>query len=207
MGAVQLRGVSLGFGGVVLLRDWSADFPPGLTLLVGDDGAGKTSVLRLLAGQLAPQAGSVRWQGAEMAQAPAALRAQVFWRDTREDWPEITPLQWGAQCAGQHAGWSEPQWQAHLQGFGLVEHQDKEMFRLSTGSRRKALLAAALASGAALTLIDEPQAALDKASVRYLAQALAASAQLQSQRIVVVAHYDQWAGVPWGQQLVLPGAE
>ena len=63
--------------------------------------------------------------------------------------------------------------------------------------------AGALASGAALTLIDEPVAGLDKPSVQYLQQALAAVAT-QQDRAVVVAHYDALVGVPWQATIALP---
>ena len=62
---------------------------------------------------------------------------------------------------------------------------------------RKVLMAGALASGAPLTLIDEPVAGLDKPSIQYLARALT-SVAAQPGRLVVVAHYETLAGVPWG---------
>ena len=58
-------------------------------------------------------------------------------------------------------------------------------------------MAGALASGAPLTLIDEPVAGLDKPSFQYLARALT-SVAAQPGRLVVVAHYEKLAGVPWG---------
>ena len=57
-------------------------------------------------------------------------------------------------------------------------------------------MAAGLASGAPLTLIDEPVAGLDNASLRYLGQAIAAAAA-QPGRAIVVAHYEPLRGVPW----------
>ena len=74
---------------------------------------------------------------------------------------------------------------------------------LSTGTRRKLLMAAALASGAQLTLIDEPVAGLDRASIRYLCQALADTAQAPD-RALVVAHYEALDGVPWRAVIELP---
>ena len=53
-------------------------------------------------------------------------------------------------------------------GFGLDPHIDKPMHMLSAGSKRKAWLSAAFAAGAVLTLIDEPFAALDMGSIRFL---------------------------------------
>ena len=77
---------------------------------------------------------------------------------------------------------------------------------LSTGTRRKAWLAAALASGAPLTLIDEPLAGLDIASARYLSAAIADAAQ-QPDRVIVVAHDVPLVDVSWTAQLALPDAK
>lgn len=66
-------------------------------------------------------------------------------------------------------------------------------------------MAGAFASGAPLTLIDEPVAGLDKPSVAYLTQLLARLAS-QTTRIVVVAHHEALADVPWGQVVDLPTA-
>ena len=66
-------------------------------------------------------------------------------------------------------------------------------------------MAAALASGAALTLIDEPIAGLDRPSIAYLQQALASAAQSSAPpSAIVVAHYEALDGVPWQQVLELP---
>ena len=70
-------------------------------------------------------------------------------------------------------------------------------YQLSSGSQRKVLLAAALANGAVLTLLDEPLAALDKPSISYLLQALEAEARAPMLgRAVLVAHYDALGDLP-----------
>ena len=91
-----------------------------------------------------------------------------------------------------------------VEGFELAPHLAKPLYMLSTGSKRKVLMAAALASGAPLTLIDEPVAGLDHGSVRYLCQALAATSAAQPGRAIVVAHYEALAGVPWRDVIELP---
>ena len=66
------------------------------------------------------------------------------------------------------------------------------------------LLRKELASGAPLTLIDDPIAGLDKPSVTYLAQALNSCAD-QPERAVVVAHYAPLPGVRWAHRVDLAG--
>ena len=78
------------------------------------------------------------------------------------------------------------------------------MYQLSSGSQRKVILAAALASGAALTLMDEPLAALDRASIAYVQHALSALAAAPNGRVLLVAHYETLPGVACAAVLDLP---
>ncbi len=204
---LEARSVDLAVGGRPILRGWSAAVSAGLVLVLGDEGAGKTSVLRLLAGETAPGAGSLHLNGA--VHGTAAYGTQVFWHDPRIGAPpDSTPLAWGAQWAERHPRWREDEWLRHLHGFALQPHVDKAMFQLSTGSQRKVLLAAALASGAPLTLIDEPVAALDRPSIAYLCTALAHEGRTPRwpDRAIVLAHYDSLGpNVPWSRTVSLPG--
>jgi energy-coupling factor transporter ATP-binding protein EcfA2 len=72
----------------------------------------------------------------------------------------------------------------------------------STGSKRKVWLIAALASGATLTLLDEPFAALDKASIRSILAQLKEAAQHAS-RAWVVADYEAPPGVAMAHTIYL----
>jgi ABC-type Mn2+/Zn2+ transport system ATPase subunit len=82
-----------------------------------------------------------------------------------------------------------------VEGLYLAPHVDKPMYMLSTGSKRKVYLAAAFASGAALTLLDSPFAALDKPSIGFV-MALLHEAAKHPARAWVVAHYDGLGDVP-----------
>lgn len=197
---LQIQALSLQSPGGAALTDFSADVGPGLTLLIDEEGEIKGPLLRVLAAEQEPISGRVRWRGREVTAWPEQQRAaEVFWRDPRAPWPEVSPLQWREELRARCPGWSEGDWQTHASGLGLDEHLHKEMFRLSTGSQRKVVLAAALASGAPLTLIDEPEAALDWASIRHVRAALSDLAG--SQRTLVVAHYEPIKDVPWAQVL------
>jgi len=171
-----------------------------VALVRGGDGAGKTTLLRLLAGQLAPTQGRLLLQGVDAAAQPEAYRRQVFWIDPRL--PGLpahdgqTPAQWLQSLPAHYPQWSDAALQAHVQGWSLAQHLDKPFHALSSGTQRKIFMAAALASGAPLTLIDEPIAALDKPSIQYLQQALAQCAGAPA-RLVLVAHYESLPGVPW----------
>ena len=204
---VQIDDLHFSYPQRALFQHWSARIPAGAGLVCGGDGSGKTTLLRLLAGALAAQQGRLVLAGTALAQAPEAYRAQVFWHDPRSDALHGTSARdWWASLAAQHPRWQAPALAAHVQGLGLQAHLDKPMYQLSSGSQRKVILAAGLASGAALTLLDEPLAGLDRPSIAYLQQALAdvALAATAQQRAVLVAHYEVLPGVPWAVVLQLP---
>ncbi len=191
--------------GAAVFDGFTAHAAPGATLVRGDEGSGKTTLLRLLAGELQPQGGSMRLNGRPCGDRAAKDSGDVFWADPRAAALDgISPAAWFAALAGRHAGWDAPALQAHVAGFALESHLPKAMAQLSTGTRRKALLAAAFACGAPLVLVDEPVAGLDRPSVLYLQQVLAQRAAQGGPGTVLVAHYDALAGVPWNAVIDLP---
>ncbi len=203
---LRVRGLDFGFSGHCLFQNWNADFPTGLTLVEGGDGAGKTTLLRVLAGDCVPQAGMVTLLGIDSARQAVEYRTQVFWRDPRAPWGEsFTAQAWVDEVAPRYPSWSGQDWQGHVDGFGLAAHLHKPMYQLSTGTQRKVQLAAALSSGAAMTLLDEPLAALDKPSIGHLLQALTAEATHPRGpgRAVIVAHFDALPAVPWHHRISL----
>ncbi len=175
----------------------SAQLLPGVTLVSGGDGRGKTTLLRLLAGELQPTAGRVQYLGA--ASENSARTSSVFWADPRSD--SLDALTVSDYLAEQrrkfsgHATFSDSVLAEMVGGLGLGGHLHKPFFMLSTGSRRKVFLAAALASGAALTLLDEPFAALDAPSIRCVLGALRQVAG-DTARMCVIADYAAPDGVP-----------
>jgi ABC-type multidrug transport system ATPase subunit len=204
---LQVHDLAFAHPGRPLWSGWSQDWRAGVGLVRGGDGSGKTTLLSLLAGQLAPARGRLVLCGTDLAAQPSAYRRQVFWMDPRAPGlpaqAGLTPGQWLQTLPARHPLWSEAALQSHVQGWDLAPHLAKPFHALSTGTQRKCFMAAALASGAPLTLIDEPVAGLDKPSIRYLQQALGALAQARD-RLVLVAHYEALPGVDWGSTVDLP---
>lgn len=193
---LQIDDLHFGYAsGAQVFQGWSARLTPGLTVLCGDESCGKTTLLRLLAGDLKGR-GNIRLGG-----APSAA-GQVFWQDPRAQ-PDATPaIDYLQAQARRWPAWNEAEAQAHIDGLSLREHLGKPLLALSTGSRRKLWLTAALASGAELTLIDEPLSGLDTPSIRYLVGALTQAAT--PSRWLLVAHWEPLPGVPEDRVLMLP---
>ncbi len=181
---LQAHDIGFAHPGHTLFAGLSFAIGPGLTLLRGGDGRGKTTLLRLIAGEIAPTAGRIeRHAAALFFELPA---------DPAHD--EVPVCDWLAARQQRFGGWRADMASELIEGFGLAEHFDKPMYMLSTGSRRKAGLVAAAASQAPLTLVDMPYAALDAPSSRLLTRLLA-DATAQATRAWVIADHEVPAGL------------
>jgi ABC-type multidrug transport system ATPase subunit len=186
---LQLSGVTYGLPERVLFENWSVDIAAGLTLVRGGDGSGKTTLLALLAGDVPPAAGELTLKGVSLATDPEAYCRQVFRVNPRADTHDTMPVErFFSTVAARYPGFSTPDLADLVAGFSLQEHVGKSLYMLSAGTRRKVLLAAALASGAALTLLDEPFAALDRPAINFLHEVLTDAAHHPSRAFVITDH-------------------
>jgi heme exporter protein A len=150
-----LRGERLLFEGLSFRVDAGA----ALTL-EGPNGSGKSSLLRLLAGLLHPYEGEISAPGCSYLGHEVALKPRIRLIDELRHWAILD------------GGLARlPAAMAAMNVSGLAEVPCRH---LSSGQRRRAGLARALASGAPLWLLDEPTAGLDTASAALLADAMAA---------------------------------
>ena len=144
---LQVSGLSFHQPHAQLFTDWSATFPPGLTWVTGEEGTGKTSLLRLLSGDWPVSSGSVRWLEGEAQQA--LVPADVYWVDPAASArDELTVHAFASECQSRYPGWSQTAFKHWVKTLSLSEHVDKFLYMLSTGSKRKVWLAGALAANA-----------------------------------------------------------
>lgn len=186
-----------------LATDWSASIGPGVTLLYGDTGSGKSTLIRVMAGTL-PTVGRLTLAGTRLDHDSDAYRRNVFFCDpATAAFDQVTGRACTALLIDGDARFSQVHWQTLIDGFALAPHIDKPMYMLSTGSKRKVWLAAALASGRPLTLLDEPTGGLDAASTRCLWHTLTAPAA-QPDRAIVIATGELIDQVPLVTAIELP---
>ena len=200
---LQVQGLCFAYPQREVFAGWDGSIPPGVTLLQGEDGCGKTTLLRLLAADLVPQAGELRLRGTSLRLQPEAYRQQVFWADPwLQAFEQHTPADYFALQRKRCADFDPGLLADLVEALRLEPHLGKALYMLSTGSRRKVWLAAAFASGAAVTLLDEPFAALDHASAACVREFLQEAAQHPS-RAWVVAHHAAPGELPLATHLLL----
>ena len=172
--AVDLR---VGYSGSPVCAPVSFSLPAGRILaLVGPNGSGKSTVLRAVLGLLEPISGSVQVLGRAVDERSVAYRAQVASVLDDDAWfPALTVAEHLYLTARGHGvADAEEEVDELLEEFGLVDHSDALPTALSSGQRRRLLLAAGLVRPRSLLVLDEPEQRLDVAMRGHLADRLVA---------------------------------
>jgi ABC-type multidrug transport system ATPase subunit len=174
------------------IHDLSFTWPTGVSWICGDEGKGKTTLLRLLAGVVPPTAGRV-----------VTPQGCVFWVDLQDPAHDTTTVQacW-EMLRTQHPQWDDALLQDLANELDMARHREKQLHMLSAGSRRKVTVIAALASGAIVTLLDQPFVALDMASIGIL-KAFLHEAAAHTSRAWIVADYEAPHDLPLASVLNL----
>jgi ATP-binding cassette subfamily F protein 3 len=167
--ALQADGLAVGYGTKVVATSTHLDLERGSRIAVlGDNGQGKTTVLRTLAGQLAPLGGTFRWaMGLRVG-----LYAQDVYTAFKPDWVVEDHL---FRCAREAPGQNPPRQEVlDLAGALLFRGDDlkKKVAVLSGGERARLCLAGLLLGRFDVLLLDEPTNHLDVETVGALADAL-----------------------------------
>jgi ABC-2 type transport system ATP-binding protein len=174
---VELEGVEKRFRAgkreVRALRGVSLRMRAGLVLgLVGPDGAGKTTLMRLVAGLLAPDAGRVSVLGVDATARPLEVQAALGYMPQRfglyEDLSVQENLDLYADLQGVPAAARAGRYAELMQMTGLGAFTRRLAGRLSGGMKQKLGLACTLVRGPALLVLDEPTVGVDPVSRREL---------------------------------------
>jgi len=169
--ALTCRDVTVSVPGRVLVAGLDAAFRPGhMTAVLGRNGAGKSSLLHVLAGLRSPADGTVEWRGRELQQWPRRELARHvgFLAQASEDPFPGSVLE--TALVGRHPHVGFWQWESEadravarscLEAVDLAGFEAREVETLSGGERRRLAIATALTQQPRVYILDEPVQQLD----------------------------------------------
>ena len=171
--AIVLNQLGMRFGAVSALEGLCGVFPTGqITGLVGPDAAGKTTLIRILAGLMEPSAGSVKLFGASPLEVSAKEPNSIGYMPQRfglyEDLSVLDNLNLHARLRGVEGDERQKLFASLLAFTGLVPFTERLAGKLSGGMKQKLGIACALLGQPRLLLLDEPGVGVDPLSRREL---------------------------------------
>ncbi len=169
--AIRMRGLSVGYDGVPVVRDISLDIEKGeIVTLIGPNGAGKSTLLKGIARQLSPLAGTVEIDGSDLSALSArqiARRMAVVLTDRAR--PELLTCR-DVVAMGRYpytgrfgllSDEDERQVDAAMAAVRALDLSRRDFNAISDGQRQRVLLARALCQQPEIILLDEPTSYLD----------------------------------------------
>jgi heme exporter protein A len=181
-----LRGERLVFGGLSFAAK-SGD----AIMLRGRNGAGKSSLLRLMAGLLAPRSGTLSWNGENIARDRAAHHARIQYLGHQDAIKPVLSVRDNLRLWGQLRGVPDLEQSIDAALHALdIHHLARVTGRyLSSGQKRRTALARILIGKSDIWLLDEPTVGLDRESCAELAK-LIADFRSQGGIVVYSTHVD-----------------
>ena len=189
---VEARNLSRFFGPHVAVDDLSLTIERGETFgLLGANGAGKTTFIRLVTGYLLPTSGSVTVDGISPANTPKAVHQRLgFAAEQPKLYPDLRVRQYLRFAGGVH-GLSGAALaravDATLERFTLTDHANRLIRNLSKGYRQRVSLAQAFLLEPSLLIVDEPTSGLDPLQRADVRDTLAG---LRGHRTVILCTHD-----------------
>lgn len=160
-GVIELKNVTKRFGKQTALSDVSLDVPPGVVFaLLGENGAGKTTAIKLLLGLEEPTAGEARVLGLDGRRDGLEIRRRVGYvpeRPTLYEWMTVAEIGWFA--AGFYGFGYLPRYESLVARYNLPPA--RKIKQLSKGMRAKVALSLALANEPQVLILDEPTSGID----------------------------------------------
>lgn len=190
--AIEARGLTRRFGDRAAVDQLDLSIPTNTTFgLLGANGAGKTTFIRMVTGFLLPSAGTVRVLGHSPVDEAAAVREQLgFVMETSRLYPELR-VQGLLRFAGGARGLRGPELERAvervIERFGLGPMARRLVGHLSKGFQQRVSLAQAFLHDPALVIVDEPTGGLDPVQRADVQEVLE---QLQGERTIVLCTHD-----------------
>ncbi len=185
---LRIDNISKRYGDHLVFQGLTHSFRPGCTALCEEDNTGKSTLLAIIAGTLAPDTGEVWIDGHSITQAPQRAKARLAYvPDNCMAFPEQTGRGLLEHVAAEKHTQVDDAVLDLAYRLGLESHLDKRFEQMSTGTRRKVYLAAAALGDPAVIIADGPSSGLDKQAIAVLAEQFKAWAK---SKVVLFASHD-----------------
>lgn len=165
--ALDVDRVSVSYGDLLAVKETSLRLVRGrIVALLGPSGCGKSTLLRAIAGLQPLSAGSIHWNGVDLASLPVHRRHFGFMFQDHALFPHrnvADNISFGLRMAGMSRGHREERVSELLDFVGLEGTGERTVGTLSGGQAQRVALARALATEPDLLLLDEPLGSLDRA--------------------------------------------
>ena len=181
---IEIKNMSFGYTREMLFDHLDLAVEPGSIYgLLGKNGAGKTSLLKLIAGLRFARTGKLGVLGHDPARRPVHLLEDIFFMTEEFTVPPVTPRVYEATYAPFYPKFDHGMFVENLKEFELSEK--KKLTEVSFGQKKKFHLAFGLATGARILLLDEPTNGLDIPSKSQFRKILAAACR--DDRVILVS--------------------
>jgi energy-coupling factor transport system ATP-binding protein len=197
---LALRRVSFAYpGGPPVVQDFSLAFREReLTAILGPNGSGKTTVLKLLRGLLTPQYGEVWQQAYEKIRVGYVFQNPDYQLFAEEVWEEVA---FGVRLLGLTPPEVERRVTTALTRVHLLDRARDDPFSLTKGQRQRLAVAGVLALAPQVIILDEPTTGLDHREQQDLL-GLARELHAQGHTVIMVTH-SMWAAATYARRLVV----
>lgn len=194
--AIEASGLSRAFGEIVAVADASLRVDAGAVFgLLGPDGAGKSTLIRMLATVLAPGSGDARIFGESVVSSASRVTPRIgYMSQAFSMYPDLSVaenLEFFATLRGVPRAERRTRAATLLEGMGLAEFSGRQAQYLSGGMKQKLLLAATLMHEPDLLLLDEPTTGVDPVSRREFWRIIAGLRQRGKTVLVATPYMDE----------------
>lgn len=193
MNAIEVQGLTKRFGSLTAVEEVSFDVEEGEVFgLLGPNGSGKTTTIRMLVGLSRPSEGNARVLGFDLSSGINEAKRRIgVVPDSSNLYDELSArenLLFMARLYGVKKGVREERAEELLRAFGLYERRDDRFVTFSRGMKRSLTIAAALVHDPELLFLDEPTVGLDVVAARSLRD-LISDLHRRGLTIVLTTHY------------------
>ncbi|WP_165837925.1 ATP-binding cassette domain-containing protein [Novacetimonas cocois] len=170
---VRCTAIGVSYGGRVVFDGLDLTLGCGLYALLGANGVGKSTLLRLLAGAQSPDAGEIWIAGESLMRFPVRARRHLSYvPDEAAVYPFMTGRDLLDFCAWAKNSGIDGDVEEMIGNFGLQPHLATRFDAMSLGTRKKMMICAALIGAPDVLLMDEPSNGLDAPSLECLVMLL-----------------------------------